>query len=226
MFWSLAVLRGIYGTYGAIAAFYCRYYDTHLMTHMTDTRTEMSYFLVLSNLGFFVFEIVAQIYFDVHFRTFSKALMLHHIVSLVGFWTTTHEDKGHYYILCGFIIEFSTPFSCICYCLMKSKLENSLAWKANQLVLIHIFHMRTIVEWKMIYDLFYYWSEFGTKMSLVWQINTFIGLFSVGCFLTPYWTYRKTEQFFVRKDWNAGDLQNRHSNQTHHEESHLKSKKQ
>lgn len=202
MFWNLAVLRGIYGSYGALSAFYCRFLDPHLKTHVTETRTEYSYILVLSNLGFFVFEMIAQIYFDVHFRTFSKALHLHHILSLVGFLTTTIEDKGHFFALSGFILEFSTPFSCICYCLIKSGLSDTFLWKANQLILIHIFHVRSIVEWLMMYDFYYYWDDFK-KMSVFWYTNTFLGLFSLCIFLTPYWTYRKTEQFFNRKDWNA-----------------------
>lgn len=202
MFWSLAVLRGVYGTFGAVTAFYCRYWDEHLMSHVTKTRTEISYLLVLCNLGFFSFEMLAQIYFDLKFGDFSKALLVHHWLSLVGFITTTHEDLGHYFSLSGFIIEMSTPFSCICYCLMKSGMTNSLAWKINQLVLIHIFHSRILVEWRMLYDYYILWDDFS-NMTIYWKVNTLMGLTSLCFFLTPYWTYRKTEQLFFKKDWNA-----------------------
>lgn len=85
---------------------------------------------------------------------------------------------------------------------MKSGMANSLAWKINQLILIHVFHTRILIEWRMLYDYYMLWNDFN-GISIYWKVNTLMGLTSLCFFLTPYWTYRKTEQLFFKKDWNS-----------------------
>lgn len=217
MFWNLAVIRGLYGFFGTIGSVYARYFDEEIYAHVTETKNWVSYMLVLSHLGFFIFECTAQVYFDIRFKTFSKALLGHHLIAIIGFLTTTVEDAGHYFAISGFIDEMSTPFSCICYVLMKSKLSHTLAWKVNQLVLIHAFHMRSVLEIQLIYEFIKYTEEFR-KMSVLYYTNLMIGLFVITFFLTPYWTYRKTEQLFTRMDWN--DPNHPSSHHKHHKKDH------
>ena len=49
------------------------------------SKTEISSLLVLTHLGFFIFEWTAQIYFDYRFKVFSKALHVHHLICIVGY---------------------------------------------------------------------------------------------------------------------------------------------
>ena len=124
------------------------------------SKTQVSSILVLTHFGFFIFEWSAQTYFDIRFKVFSKALHGHHFICIVGFAVSAVTELNYYYACSGFILEMTTPFSCICYCLIKCKLEDTLAWKVNQMVLIHLFHMRSVIEFCMIYEYLWYFKYF------------------------------------------------------------------
>jgi ceroid-lipofuscinosis protein 8 len=124
------------------------------------SKTQLSSILVLTHLGFFFFEWSAQIYFDYRFKVLSKALHVHHLICIVGYICSAITQLNYYFACSGFILEMTTPFSCICYVLIKCKLENTIAWKANQMLLIHLFHMRTVIEFSMIYEYIKYFEHF------------------------------------------------------------------
>ena len=208
MFWSLAVVRGTYGLIGGALSLYGRIFDEHLLVNLATSKTEFSYILVVCHLGFFIFEWTAQIYFDLRFKTFSRALHAHHAIAMTGYLNATIHDEGHYLGLTTFILELSTPFSCICYMLIKSNLSETFLWKANQLILIHVFHLRSVIEFTMMYEFYKYWDMLK-NLSLLSRLNFAVGLVTVGFFLTPYWTYRKTEQFFTKADWNSSENKNK-----------------
>ena len=93
-------------------------------------------------------------------------------------------------------------FTGICFCLIKSKLADTLLWKINQLVLVHLFHMRSVIEFLMMYEYIRNYKSFQ-QLSLIWNIVFVGGTVVIGIFLTPYWTYKKTEQLFTRDDFSA-----------------------
>ena len=97
----------------------------------------------------------------------------------------------------------STPFSCICWCLLKLKLENTKAWKINQWILIYVFHFRSIYELWWWYDIYNDWDNMKQNLPWPYTINMLMGLSVVTFWLTPYWTYKKTVQFFHPVDWNV-----------------------
>ncbi|CAF0721152.1 unnamed protein product [Brachionus calyciflorus] len=204
MFWNLAVVRAIFGFIGSSLCFYEHFFDKILATNVAKATTVQSSILVSCLLGFFTFEVLAQILFDVMFKTFSKALHAHHFVSIMGFLITHYYNLGHYFPVWVFTLEFSTLFSCICFCLIKCKMADSLFWKINQIILVKVFHTRTFIEFTILYEIYYYWDVKST-MPFIWNLNLIFGLLLLGFFLTPYWTYRKTEQFFKKSDWNDTD---------------------
>lgn len=201
MFWNLAVVRGTYGLIGTTGSIYERYFDLELSNNITRSKTFSSYVIIHSHLGFFIFEWSAQIFFDLYYRTFSKALHAHHVVSMTGFVVVAIYDIGHFFACTCFILEMSTPFSCICYCLIKSKMADTMLWKINQLALVHIFHLRSVIEFTIMFELYKYWDE-CKHLPFIWNFNLIAGLLLIGFFLTPYWTYRKTEQLISKSDWN------------------------
>lgn len=81
--------------------------------------------------GFFIFEEVTLIYFDIKYGSFSKELHIHHLFTLNGFFNVIYYNLGHYYSVKIFILQISTPFTCICWCLLKFKVENTKVWKIN-----------------------------------------------------------------------------------------------
>lgn len=201
MFWSLAVVRGIYGAIGSILSGYERYLDDAMQTHPTEAKTYLSSILVLTHLGFFLFEWPALCYFDFRYKSFSKELHVHHVIALVGFASTCYMDMCHYTALSGFLLEMSTPFSCVCYCLIKAGMADSKIWFVNQLLLVHVFHLRSVVEMGMAFEIYKYWNEYS-KISIIWRIDFFGGVAAMLFFLTPFWTYKKTKQLFEKADWN------------------------
>ena len=204
MFWSLAIVRGTYGIIGALFSAYERYFDTELQSHPTKGKTELSYLVVLSHFGFFVFEWFAQIYFDYRFKTVNYQLHAHHTIAFIGYSGAAVFDVMHHAGCTTFMLEMSTPFSCICYCLIKCGMANTFLWKANQFVLIHVFHMRTLVEFTMIYETVKYWSDFK-QLPLILLANWSIGLVIVTFYLTPYWTWKKTEQMFTKSELSTNE---------------------
>jgi hypothetical protein len=51
------------------------------------------------------------------------------------------------------------------------------------------------------YEMWRDWNTFKT-LPLPISMNIFIGITIVSLWLTPYWTYKKTVQFFNPVDWN------------------------
>jgi len=165
--------------------------------------TDESWTFICLIIGFFIFEEVTLIYFDLRYRTFSKELHAHHLISFIGYFLTALLGVNHYVAISLFLLEASTPFSCVCWCLLKLKLEHTFIWKANQWILIYIFHVRTLIELWCWYICYQNWTSMKQYSHLVYIVSLFVGLTSSTFWLTPYWTYKKTKQFFNPVDWNA-----------------------
>ena len=168
---------------------------------MASTNESWTFFTTLT--GFFLFEELTLIYFDIRFGTFSKELHMHHFFAFNGFFLVTLYNRGHYYGAKAFVLEASTPFSCVCWCLLKLKLENTKVWKINQAILIHVFHLRSVYEMWWWYDIYNDWEHIKANLPILYTINMLLGLSIVSLWLTPYWTYKKTVQFFNPVDWNV-----------------------
>ncbi len=177
--------------------------DKRLAIHPAFATTDGSWTFITVLTGFFIFEELTLIYFDIKYGTFSKELHLHHIFSFNGFFLAALFDNSHYFAALLFLLEGSTPFSCICWCLLKLKLENTFLWKANQWLLIYIFHARTFYEIFCWYTFYQNWDLMKQHVPWAYTANMFTGLGLVTIWLTPYWTYKKTKQFFFPVDWNA-----------------------
>jgi ceroid-lipofuscinosis protein 8 len=211
MFWSLAIVRGTYGLIGTLFSVYERFFDADLLVHPTNSKTELSYLIVLSHFGFFIFEWSAQIYFDVKFKTLNTQLHAHHLISFIGYFGSAWSDTMHYAACSAFILEMSTPFSCICYCLIKTKQSDSALWKINQFILIHTFHLRSVVEFTLLYETYKYWSDFS-QIPIYILVNWIFGLLVVALYLTPFWTWKKTEQMFTKSDWSSDNQNSKKKN--------------
>ena len=179
------------------------YIDKRLSVDHVFASTDASWTFVIVIFGFFIFEELTLIYFDLRYRTFSKELHLHHFFAFNGYFIAAMSDRGHYYAAQTFVLEASTPFSCLCWCLLKLKLENTKAWKINQWILIYVFNARTFYELYCWYIFYNDWDNMKMNLPFVFKANMFTGLAVITFWLTPYWTYKKTAQFFVPVDWNA-----------------------
>lgn len=179
------------------------FFDDRLRSDYVMASTDEGWTFISLITGFFTFEELTLIYFDLKYRTFSKELHMHHFFAFNGFFLAAYFDRGHYYAIKAFVLEASTPFSCLCWCLLKLKLEKTKAWKINQWILIYVFHLRTVYELWWWIDIYRDWDNIKQNLPWLYTINMLAGLSIVSLWLTPYWTYKKTVQFFVPSDWNA-----------------------
>jgi ceroid-lipofuscinosis protein 8 len=179
------------------------FFDGRLALDHVLASTDESWTFVTVLTGFFIFEELALIYFDLKYRTFSKELHMHHFFAFNGMFLSVWYNRGHFYAAKSFVLEASTIFSCICWCLLKLKLEKTKAWKINQWILINIFHLRTVHEIWWWYDVIHDWDHIKENLPWAYTINMLMGLSIVSLWLTPYWTYKKTVQFFHPTDWNV-----------------------
>lgn len=221
MFWGLSMVRGIcgfitvWGEYPSIKveissnwsvlflAGYLVFADPLLSIDHVFATTDASWTFTCIVLGFFIFEELTLIYFDIRYRTFSKELHFHHIISFNGWFFAAWSGLGHYYAVYMFLLEGSTPFSCLCWCLLKLNMEATKLWKINQWILINVFHARTFYELSCWYIFYHDWASMKTNLPWMLIANMFFGLAMLTFWLTPYWTYKKTAQFFVPVDWNS-----------------------
>ena len=213
MFWNLAIVRGTYGFIGVFMSVYILFTVDFEANNIATYTTRESTFLLISHLGFFIFEWSAQILFDIKYKTFSSALHVHHLIAFAGYFMVIQSKTNHFLAALGFLLEGSTPFSCICYCLIKAGMEKTLLWKTNQILLVHIFHVRSVLECTMFYKLIVNWTKFQQIPPLVFW-HSFFGTLIVMIFLTPLWTHRKTKQLFNPSDWNTPDANAKHKSKT------------
>jgi len=221
MFWGLSMVRAvcglttIRGEHSSIKfsffiecifvylAAYLVFVDKRLSVNCVLASTDESWTFLSVLTGFFIFEEVTLIYFDLRYRTFSKELHLHHFFSFNGFFLALFFHNSHCYAMQMFLLEASTPFSCICWCLLKLKLEKTKVWKINQWILIYVFHARTFYELWSWYIFYHDWDNIKQNIPWSYIAIMFTGVGISTFWLTPYWTYKKTAQFFFPVDWNA-----------------------
>lgn len=201
-FLALAVSRAIYGLTCMVFGGYSLLKHTNLDRDVVFGTTATAHLAMVYTVGFFFFELSAVIVSDVVFKSFSKLLLVHHSLALLSFSLAVGYCATYSFGLRGLMLEMSTPFSCLCFVMLKCKKENSLAWKINQLLLVHTFHLRSVVEFYLLYVTYCNWNLVWDAMPLPIFFMLYLSLCTNAFFLTPYWGYKKTQQLFNPVDWN------------------------
>ncbi|GFN84543.1 hypothetical protein PoB_001104900 [Plakobranchus ocellatus] len=201
-FMCLAVVRGCYGLFGTLFGGYCLLAFSNLDRDVVFGRTATSTLAMYVTVGFFVFELSAVILSDIIFGSFSKMLIIHHGLALISYAIAVQGQENHPFGCKALILEMSTPFSCICYVLLKAGMEKSRLWKINQIVLVHTFHLRSVVECHLWYVTYKHWEYISHDMPAATFYLLYATLTLVTFIMTPYWGYKKTQQLFNPVDWN------------------------
>ena len=123
-------------------------------------------------------------------------------MSQVGYSLVIYTGAAHCFGCKGLILEMSTPLSALCWTLLKCGKERSLLWRANQFLLVHTFHMRSVVECLFWYISYSHWAQIWARMPLPVFVALYVQLSLVSLVMTPYWTYKKTVQMVNPVDWN------------------------
>jgi ceroid-lipofuscinosis protein 8 len=177
--------------------------DKRLSIDHTLASTDESWIFISVLTGFFLFEELSMIYFDLRYQTCSLELHVHHIFALIGFGFPAFYNVCHYYAAQLFMLQTGTPFSCISWCLLKLNYQQTKIWKINQWIVVYAYQSRTFYELWCWYTFYQDWE--GIKQNIPWLYTAavFLGLGIITVWLTPYWTYKKTSQFFSPGDWEC-----------------------
>lgn len=205
IFWHLAIVRAVYGLFCIVTGVWAFFIDTELQKDVVFATTPTSHFAMTTTVGFFIFECSMISWSDIYYRQFNLLLNLHHWISLVGYSLLIYLESAHYFGCRGLILEMSTPFSCLCWTLLKADMAQTFLWKANQFLLVHTFHLRSVVECSLWYHTYMNWERVWSAMPLPMFISLYTQLALVTFIMTPYWTYKKTVQMVNPVDWNFED---------------------
>ncbi|KAK7089807.1 protein CLN8-like [Littorina saxatilis] len=202
VFWNLAVVRASFGFFCTAVGSWAIFTQTAMDKDVVFGTTPTSYFSLCITVGFFLFECSALTISDVIFKSFSFLLNLHHWLSLVGYCLVIYTGAAHCFACKGLILEMSTPLSALCWTLLKAGKERSFVWKANQFLLVHTFHLRSVVECMFWYITYHNWNTIWGTMPMSVFLALYVQLTLVSLVMTPYWTYKKTVQMINPVDWN------------------------
>ena len=205
VFWNLAVVRAVYGIFCTIIGIWAFFIDNELEKDVVFGTTQTSYFAMTTTVGFFIFECLAVSISDIIYKKLSILLNIHHWISLIGFSVLLVVESSHFFGCRGLLLEMSTPFSAVCWILIKAGKSNTLCWKINQFILVHSFHLRSVVEFSIWYFTYKHWNRISSAMPMALFVPLYTQLVLVTFLMTPYWTYKKTVQMINPVDWNFED---------------------
>nr|XP_055029224.1 protein CLN8 [Misgurnus anguillicaudatus] len=205
-FWDLAATRAVFGIQSIIAGLRALLEDSAVHSDKILGQENWSWFNVLIATGFFLFENVALHSSNVVFWSFDLPLAVHHFFALAGFAGAVVWDwLGHFLPMVTLLLEMSTPFTCISWMLLKAGWSKTLFWKANQWMMIHMFHCRMVLSYYMWWVSWNHWEDMNTHIPLIQRLLFFLGLTLLTLFLNPMWTHKKTLQLLNPVDWNFGE---------------------
>lgn len=80
--------------------------------------------------------------------------------------------------------------------------SDSLFWRLNQWLMIHMFHCRMVLTYHMWWVCFWHWDGLRGSLHLPHLALFLVGLGLLTLVLNPYWTHKKTQQLLTPVDWN------------------------
>lgn len=80
--------------------------------------------------------------------------------------------------------------------------SETLFWKLNQWLMIHMFHCRMVLTYHMWWVCFWHWGHLVSSLYLPHFTLFLVGLALLTLILNPYWTHKKTQQLLNPVDWN------------------------
>ncbi|XP_006013751.1 protein CLN8 [Latimeria chalumnae] len=203
VFWNLAAVRAVFGLQSTAAGLWALLMDPVLYSDVVVGQQDWSWFNILVAVGFFLFENVALHGSNMFFRTFDLPLAVHHFFAFAGYAGAVICDRiGHYFPMVTLLLEMSTPFTCISWMLLKAGWANSLFWKVNQWIMIHMFHCRMVLTYHIWWLSFFNWERLLAHFPLPLLIIDETGMLLLTLVLNPIWTHKKTLQLLNPTDWN------------------------
>ena len=214
IYWSLAGVRSLFGISSMVLSLITLLRDQELRDDIVLGRTLSCQFFFTYIVGFFIFECCLLSFTEFAFGVKSVGLLAHHYLALIGYFIGLFLDQGYCIGALIVSLEMSTPFSCMCWVLLKMNLSNSLLWTVNQWILVHLFHTRQNVLCVVMYVVAKDWDNVYQNMNMLLIVLLIGGAVVMLLGLNPYWTQKKTHQLFSREDWNFHPPTNNNNNKS------------
>lgn len=80
--------------------------------------------------------------------------------------------------------------------------SDSLLWKVNQWLMVHMFHCRMVLTYHMWWVCFRHWAALAGSLHPPHLALFLCGLGLLTLLINPYWTHKKTQQLLSPVDWN------------------------
>ncbi|XP_066568460.1 protein CLN8 isoform X2 [Amia ocellicauda] len=206
VFWDLATTRAVFGVQSTAAGLRTLMTESAISADKVTGQEGWSWFNVLTATGFFLFENAALHVSSAVFHSFDLPLAVHHFFALAGFAGSVMWDTvGHFFPMVTLLLEVSTPFTCISWMLLKAGWAKTLFWKANQWLMIHLFHCRMVLTYYMWWVSWCEWDAMMENIPLPQRLLFFSGLALLTVVINPIWTHKKTLQLLNPVDWNFGN---------------------
>ncbi|XP_048186678.1 protein CLN8 [Perognathus longimembris pacificus] len=203
VFWDLAATRAVFGVQSTAAGLWALLGDPVLQADRALAQQNWCWLHITTATGFFFFENVAVHLSSLCFRTFDLFLVVHHLFAFLGFLgLVVNLRAGHYLAMSTLLLEVSTPFTCVSWMLLKAGWSETLLWKLNQWLMVHMFHCRMVLTYHMWWVCFWHWDSLVSSLYLPHFALFLVGLALLTLILNPYWTHKKTQQLLNPVDWN------------------------
>lgn len=203
VFWDLAATRAVFGVQSTAAGLWALLVDPVLHADRACGQQNWCWFHIATATGFFLLENVAVHLSNFFFWTWDWFLVLHHLFAFLGFLGSVANVKaGHYLAMTTLLLEVSTPFTCVSWMLLKAGWSDSLLWKVNQWLMVHMFHCRMVLTYHMWWVCFQHWAALASSLYLPHLVLFLCGLGLLTLLINPYWTHKKTQQLLSPVDWN------------------------
>ncbi|CAM4531315.1 unnamed protein product [Lepidochelys olivacea] len=202
-FWNMSITSGLFAVQSCGAGLWALFIDPVFQIDQVHSEQKWSWFHCLIAAGFFLHENVVIHVSNIVFRMFDVFSVVHNLFAFGGLLgVITNIKSGHYLPLMGLLLEMSAPSTCISNVLLKIGCANTLFWKANQWVNIHMFHCRMVLIYHMWWVCISHWNDVVENLGLPYFVVFFMGLSTLTLILNPYWTYRSTQWLFGLVDRN------------------------
>ncbi|XP_074845019.1 protein CLN8-like [Carettochelys insculpta] len=201
VFWNMDITRGLFAVQSCGAGLWALLVDPVFQADQVFSQQKWSWFHCLIAAGYFLLENVVTYLSKILFGVFNVSEAIHHLFAFGGLLgLMTNIKSGHYLPLMGLLLEMNNPSYTISCILSRMGYDNTLLWKVNQWVCIHMLHCRMVLIYHMWWVYISNWNNVVENLGLVYFIVFFMGLSTLTLILNPYWIYKSTHRLFSPVD--------------------------
>ncbi|XP_078576983.1 protein CLN8-like [Branchiostoma floridae x Branchiostoma japonicum] len=195
--WIRAILGMFFGAVSTVVGIWTIFRDDSVNIDIAMATTPTGRFAVLFSVGFSFFELMQLATMSLTRRVFYPIVFLHHTWLTALLTQVMWCDRLHHLTVAGLTMEIILPFDRISWMLLKAGRRNTRAWEWNQLILIHTFSLRNMVECYMWFHTYRNWRRIWGVTPLPLLCLVYGGLVLTTFWMTPFWWIESIRRYSV-----------------------------